>query len=316
MKNMITVAMVLLLAQIVLTVAFNMDNKGIGTGTPDTPLLSFSPDAVQSLEFTDGEGKSLVLKKDKDGWVVPEHFSAPVDPNKIKELFDKLTELKQGFVVATSAEAAKRFKVDTEVFEKHVVLRDAEKPLVDFYVGTSPAFRQIHARRGDSSEIVTIPLSGFDLEAAVDKWLDTSLATLKDEDIVGLTFDAFKLKKAEDGWQLEGLREDEKINREEVDAVVTRAREVVVQDVLDPAKFSNLIARPAFRFTAARKDGRQVEYFFAKGEDDFYVLKMSDRDLYFKVHTLSVEALQKATREKLVVNAAAAEKQTDSAAKQ
>lgn len=316
MKKMITAAMVLLLAQIGLTLLFNLSNKDIGTGAPDTPFLTFSPDAVQSLEIANGEGKSVVLKKDKDGWVVPAHFSAPVDRNKVKELLDKLAEMKQGFVVATSAEAAKRFKVDSEGFENHVVLRGAEKPLTEFYVGTSPAFRQVHARRGDSAEIVTIPLSGFDLETAADKWLDTSLATLKDEDIVGLTFDAFKLKKADNGWQLEDLKEDEKINREEVDAVVTKARGVVVQDVLDPAKSSNLIARPAFRFTAVRKDGRQVEYLFAKGEDDFYVLKMSDRDLYFKVHTLSVEALQKATREKLVVDSAAAEKQTDSAGKQ
>lgn len=316
MKKMTIAAMVLLLAQIGLTLAFNLGNKGAGTGAPDTPFLSFSPDAVQSLEITNGEGKKLVLSKDKDGWTVPAHFSAPVDQDKVKSLFDKLAELKQGFVVATSTEAAKRFKVDSEGFENHVVLRGAEKPLVDFYVGTSPAFRQVHARRGDSPEIITIPLNGFELETAVNKWLDTSLATLKDEDIVGLTFDAFNLKKADIGWQLEGMQEDEKINRDEVNAVVTKARGVIVQDVLDPAKFSNIFARPVFRFTAVRKDGGQVEYLFAKGEDGSHVLKLSDRNFYFRVPTPTVNALLEVSRENLVDVAKVVEDQVDPEEKQ
>ena len=308
--------MVLLFAQIGLTLAFNLGNKGVGAGAPDTPFLSFSPDAVHSLEITNGEGKKLVLTKDKDDWTVPAYFSAPVDQDKVKEFLAKLAELKQGFVVATSTEAAKRFKVDSEGFENHVVLRGAEKPLVDVYVGSSPTFRQVHARRGDSAEIITIPLSSFELETAVDKWLNTAFATLKDDDVVGFTFEAFKLKKADKGWQLEGLEENEKINREAVDALVTMARGVVIQDVLDPAKFSNLFAQPSFRFTAVRKDGGQVEYLFAKGEDDFYVLKLSNLNFYFRVPNPPVKALQEVTREKLVEVAKVVEEQIDSEEKQ
>lgn len=313
---MIILAMVLLFAQIGLTLAFNLGNKGVGAGATDTPFLSFSPDAVQSLEITNGEGEKLVLTKDKGDWTVPAYFSAPVDQDKVKELLAKLAELKQDFVVATSTEAAKRFKVDSEGFENHVVLRGVEKQLVDFYVGSSPAFRQVYARLGDSAEIITIQLNSFELETAGDKWLDTALATLKDEDIVGLTFEAFKLKKADKGWQLENLKEHEQINREELNAVVAKARGVIVQDVLDSAKSSNLFARPVFRFTAVRKDGGQVEYLFAKGEDDFYVLKLSDRNFYFRVPTPTVKGLLEVSREKLVEAAKVVKDQVDPEKKQ
>lgn len=301
MKKLITAAMLLLLLQIGLSVAVYIGKKDVETGTPDTLFIQFAADAVDSIEITDGEGKKLRLVKENQSWIVPAHFSAPADDNKVQELLDTLAGMKQGFAVATSVEAAKRFKVDAESFENHVLLQAAEQTLADFYVGTSPAFRQVYARRAESNAIVTIPLSGFELESGVDKWLDTSLAMHKDEDLVGLIFDDFTLKKQVDGWQLEGRKDDEPINRQEVDALVARARGMVVQDVLDPAAVSDLFAsQPLFHFTAVKKDDKQVEYLFAQGSGDFYVLKLSDRDLYLKVHTLPVEALRKVTREKLL----------------
>jgi hypothetical protein len=312
MKKMIIAAMVLLVAQIGLALALNISNKGISAGAPDTLFLTFSPDAVHSLEITNGEGKSVVIEKGKDGWIVPAHFSAPVDGTKVKGLVDKLAGIKQGFVVATTADAAKRFKVDAGSFEDHVVLKSADKTLADFYVGTSPAFRQIHARRDDSNQIVAIPLSNFELETAVDKWLDTSVGTIKDDDLTGLTIGEINLKKVADGWQLEGLKEGEKANKEEINTLVTKARGMSIEDVLDPAKVAELVAKPVFSYTTVHKDGRKVEYLFGKGKEDFYVMKLSDRDLYFKVHSLLVDAVRNITRDKLVKVEKAAESKVES----
>ena len=236
----------------------------------------------------------------KDGWSIPAYFSAPVDKTKVTGLLDKLANIKQGFVVATSAAAARRFKVDSGSYENHLILQKADEPLADLYVGTSPAFRQVHARREGSDEIVTIPLSSFELDNQTDKWLDTSVATIKDDDLIGLSFASFTLKKNNDTWQLEGLEDDKRSNRKEIDALVTKARGLTVQDVLDPAKVSTLFDQPVFRFSAVKKGGEKVDYLFAEGEKDFYVLKMSNRNNYFKVQTLPVDNLQKVTREKLV----------------
>lgn len=300
MKKMIIVAVVLLVVQIGLSLALNRGLKGIESGAPDTKFLAFAPEAVQSMEIIDGEGKRVVLKKDRNGWILPEHFSAPAIGDNVQALLKKLADMRQGFAVALSADAAKRFKVDAGSFASHVILQGADKVLADFYIGTAPFFRQVHARRADSNAIVTIGLSSFELETATDKWLDTSVATIEDEDLVGLILDDARLKKEANGWQLEGLRDGEKINSKEVDALVTGVRGLAVQDALDPARVSSLFKQPVLRFTAVRKDGREVEYLFAKGDDDFFVLKLSDRSLYFKVHPLPVENLQKVSREKLI----------------
>jgi hypothetical protein len=304
MNKMIIAALVLLVAQIGLSLALNISNKGIGAGTPDMLFLSFSPDKVQSIEITDAEGRKLVLEKGQEGWILPAHFSAPVDGNKVKTLLGKLAKMKQGFVVATSADAAKRFKVDGDSFVNHVVLKGSDQPLADFYVGTSPVFRQVHARRGDSNAIVSIQLSSPELENTPDKWLDSSFVTVKDEDLIGLNIKDVKLKKEAGGWQLEGLQKGEKINQTELDSLVTKARGLTVLDVLDPAQVSGLFSEPGFRFTAVTKGGKEVEYLFAKGEDDFYVLKISDRDFYFKVPSLAAETFQNVTRDKLIENGA------------
>ena len=292
--------MLLLVVQIGLSLALNMGNNNIAAGDPATLFLAFSPDAVQSIVITDGENKKVVLKKDQSSWIVPSLFSAPASANKVQALLSKLAAMKQGFVVANSVDAAKRFKVDAGSFAAHVILQGADKPLADFYVGTAPVFRQVYARRADNNAIVTLALSSFELETAADKWLDTSVATIKDDDLVGLSMGDIKLKKAADGWQLEGLKDGEKGNRKEIDALVTSARGLAVQDVLDPAQVSALFSQPVFRLTAAKKDGKEVEYLFAKGKDDFYVLKLSNRNQYFKVSALPIENLGKVTREKLI----------------
>jgi len=300
MKKMIIAAMVLLVAQIGLALALNMSKKGISAGAPDTLFVSFSPDAVHSLAITGGDKGNILIEKGKDGWILPDHFKAPVDGKKVNELIDKLAGIKQGFVVATTPDAAKRFKVDADSFEDHVVLKSEGKTLADFYVGTSPGFRQIHARRAESKSIVAIPLSTFELETKLDKWLDTSVGTIKDEDLVGLSIGDLNLKKETDGWKLEGVKEGEQVNQQEVDTLVTKARGLAIEDVFDPAKAAELIKKPEFQFTAALKDGRKVDYLFAKEDKDSYVMKMSDRKPYFKVHNLLVDSVRNLKRNRLV----------------
>lgn len=314
MKKMIIAAVVLLVVQIGLVLALNMSKKGISAGAPDTPFLSFSPEAVHSLLITSGAKDKILLEKGTDGWILPDHFSAPVDGGKVKELLDKLAGIKQGFVVANTPDAAKRFKVDADSFEDHVVVKGKDKTLADFYVGTSPAFRQIHARRADNNDIVAIPLSTFELETKLDKWLDTSVGTIKDADLVGLTIGDIHLKKETDGWKLEGVKEGEQVNQQEVKNLITKARGLAIQDVFDPAKAAELIKKPVFQFTAALKDGRKVDYLFAEKDKDSYVMKMSDRKPYFKVHNLLVDSVRNLNRDKLVTVAKEAGDKVQSAA--
>lgn len=58
----------------------------------------------------------------------------------------------------------------------------------------------------------------------------------------------------------------------------------------NPGKVSDLFGAPIFSFTANCKGDKDVNFTFVKGKDDFYVLKLADRDDYFKVNSLPVES--------------------------
>lgn len=90
--------------------------------------------------------------------------------NKLHSILTKLSGLKQGFAVGTTAAAVKRFKVADDLFQRHVV-QAGENPVGDLYLGTSPGYRQIHARKAGTENVVAVELSTFELEPKADQWL-------------------------------------------------------------------------------------------------------------------------------------------------
>jgi hypothetical protein len=301
MRKMIIGATVLLIVQLGLTVALFLGNKDVDAAPPDTVFLGFAPEAVRSLTITDEKGETLELVKNSDGWVIPKHFSAPVDKIKMDTLLGKLAALKQGFVVATSDDAASRFKVGDGAFNDHVTVKGEEKTLADFYVGTSPAFRQVHARRSDSKDIVIVDLDAYEFATSPDQWLDRSLMKVHEDDLSALEFDGVTLRKERDGWRLDGLGEDESPNKTGIDALIVKVSGLLIEDVLDPHTVSGLFAKPAYHFVAVSKDGKKVQYEFAKIDENSYALKTSDTEVYGKVTAASVASLQQqSNRDKLV----------------
>ena len=301
MQRTIIAAAALLLMQIALAVALNITGGQSRDVSPAAPLFGFVPDDVTALDITGPSGERLTIRKTDAGWELPETFGAPASGDQVNGLLAKLADLKQGLAVATSEEAAKRFKVTETGFERHVVVKKGEEVVADFYVGTSPGFRQVHARKAGAQEIVTVALNTFDLETAADKWLDKNLFQLKQEEMETLVFADFTLQKKDQNWQLTDLEEGKETAKEAVDDLVNGVSGLTIQDVMNPQEAAALFAgEPAFSFTVNLKSGSKLEYRFAKPEADYFVVKRSDRELYGKVHTIQVENLRKFTKEKLI----------------
>ncbi|MGB5686809.1 MAG: hypothetical protein WBM35_13420, partial [Candidatus Electrothrix sp.] len=107
-------------------------------------------------------------------------------------------------------------------------------------------------------------------------------------------------------WLLDGATKEE-TEKEAVDKLLNKVTAISVQSVLDPATSAELFTKdPAVQFTVTKQDDSKVTYAFAKNddkkdEDDYFILKMSDNELYFKVGKWLVEDLTEAKREKLLV---------------
>lgn len=316
MKKTILLAAILLVVQIGLVVALTIGTKDTDNSKPNMPLLGFTPDAVTGLTITGPEKDQVVLQKNGNAWTLPDFFGAPASAEQVTALLTRLAEFKQGFAVATTKAAAKRFKVADDTFERHVVIKAGDKEVGDLYVGTSPGFRQIHVRKAGSDAVVAVELSTFELETGAEKWLDKNMFRIKEEDIERISFPDFVLEKKDKGWQLADLKAGEVTDAKAASDLVDKVSDLMVQSVVAPKEAEPLFAKPeALHYSITRKGGGVAEFRFAKAEGDYYVLKQSERNLYCKVHNLLVSALLKVNRESLIAKAkAAAPEKTDAKA--
>lgn len=295
MRKLILGAIIVLLVQLGLIAFFMLSQTDRLAVVAEGAYLSFVADTVDTIRLADNEGHRVVLQRADEQWQLPERFAAKADGSRVTSLLAKLAELQRSFVVATSGEAAARFKVTADSFERHLELLHGNEAVVDLYVGTSPAFRQVHVRLANEQDIVTVSLPTFELEATSEAWLDKAQAAVKEEQLVAVKVNDLVLRKVDDKWLLgEG---GESADQEKAKELVNKLTTLQVLDVLDPALVAPLFAGEAgdaaFVLTVEKSAGELVEYRFAKGDGDFYVLQLSGGDMYFKVHSLVVENLQK-----------------------
>lgn len=302
MKKTIIAAGILLVVQLILIVVLNSNKNSYETSTPDTPFIETDVAKLNSFKITDGQGVQLVVEKVGGKWVLPDSFSAVADQTLVSGLLQKFTDLKQGFVIATSSSAATRFKVANDDFERHLELYEGEKIVSDFYLGTSPGFRQIHARKNGRDDIIAIYLSSFEVETSVDKWLDKSILLLKRDELSQIRFNDFTLQRDDDKWILEGFAGDQKTDPEEITQAVEKVTGLTIKSVLDPQEVSDAFsASPAeLAFTVKKSDEKDISFSFVKLGDDRYGVKTSDDEHYYLVHSLLVENLKKITRQTLL----------------
>jgi hypothetical protein len=301
MKTIIYVAAALLVLQIGLIVIVHKQSMvNLESTAPNTAFLSFDPEQITSVAITGPEDKNLVLDKTDKGWIMPGAFSAPADSAQIKELLRKLADAEQGLAVATSKGAATRFKTAEDDFERHLVLKQGDTVAADFYLGTSAGFRNSHARVASQDAVVSIPVSDFDAAVDPDNWLDSTLASLTKNALKAVKVGDISLIKKDKEWLLDDdLHEATKA--EEVDKLLDKVTGISVEAVLDPEKSAALFKEePAARFTVTKKDDTEVTYTFA-AQDEHYVLKMSDSELYFKIGKWQVEGLADIKRDKLSI---------------
>lgn len=302
MQKVIIAAAVLLIVQIGLTVALNVNKRSMDAFIPQSNLLEFEVDLVNSVSIQGEEGGLLLEKKDSE-WSLPEVYGVPADTTQISTLLDKLADLNQGLAVATSKEAAKRFRVGEEVFERHLVLKQDDKVVADLYVGTSPGFKQAHVRKAGQDEIITVALSTFELEPSAEKWLEKSLGQVKKEEVKALTFQDFKLSLEGEKWELDDLADGEELSSEEVKSLLNKVSDITVQGVLDPKEATRFLeSDQVLKFTVIMKDESTIDYIFAKSETDHFVFNRSDREFYFKVSSWVVDDLTALDRKKLLKN--------------
>ena len=182
------------------------------------PFLSFELEQITGFTIADGAEQLIELKRGAQGW----HFSGtpdvPADADKIAEVLEKLSNLGSPWPVATSAASRTRFEVTQDNYQRNIRLATADSLQADFYLGTSPGYRRVHARNAGDDDVYSVDFANFEVPVVVDEWLDKTL--LQTQDITAITLtDSWSLTRSEAGWLLDGEPADQANAQRMVDRI-------------------------------------------------------------------------------------------------
>jgi len=314
MKRLILICAVLVLVQTGLAVLTHMHKKSEMEPAAKGPLLKLAAVAVDELWLEDGEGHKLLLKKDKEQWQLPDLATFPADSVRVQGLIDRLASLQRGWPEATTVEAATRFKVAADRFERKLTLRGNGADLGVLYFGSSPGLRKIYLRADGSQEIETLTMDLHDLEVQPDSWIDTRALALKPEQVVRVDLPGLTLERVEQGLLPVDMTAEEEIVKDRRDALIKRLTGLTIHSVLgtlDKPEYG--LDSPVLQYTVELEGGERIVYLFgrpttaeakeAQGqlpEASMPVLKVSNRDQLFRVEGWQVDELVRADRAALV----------------
>ncbi|HHL33743.1 MAG TPA: DUF4340 domain-containing protein [Desulfobulbaceae bacterium] len=304
MKKTISLLVVLLLVQLGLVGYFRSNSQSTATYVADEPLFHFSPDNVTAITIIGPDNKKVELVKKDSTWKLPGYFNGPADQEQVNALLDKLSGLKKTWPVATTTEAATRFKVAADKFERHIIIIGKEKTVpAELYVGTSPSFRKVHIRLPAGHNIMAVSLATSDAPAEPAPWLDKKIIALNQDGITGLSIRNIRLRHKGKKWTLAGEGgQRQQVVADKVQPLVQALTGLRVEGILGSNELPEYgLEKPVLRCQVEQQGKPSIVYRFgALKDENFYAVKRSDVPFIFKVAKWQLTPLAKLTRNQLL----------------
>jgi hypothetical protein len=292
----------LLAAQVGLAAILAFTRSDYAAYDAKDPLIAFDKGKVDQIAIDQSSGSSVTLAKQDGKWVIPSFAGFPADAQKVTALVDKLQDLKKGFPVATTGEAANRFKVSDSIHERRIVLSSGGKEIGKLYVGTSPSFKLANVRSGGDA-IYSVALSAYEAGVRGEDWMDREVLAIPADQVSSIAYPDATLERAKDNkFALAGLKEGEK----PLDGKVQDAARAILRPSFDliTGKGADELAKlnpPDIQVEVKKADGTSRVYKYKKEvAGGAYLFSASDRDYVFRVAEASVAAIADAKREKLI----------------
>lgn len=260
------------------------DDAGAANGGA---LLQFDRASVDAIRITDDE-QSVEIRRGTDGWRIGVDGVLPADDAKIAGVLDKLVEAGAPWPVATTAASARRFEVAADSFQRHVELFAGDSLTAELFLGTSPGFRKVHARRAEDDSVYAITFSNFELPGASDEWLDKALLQ-PDGGIKSLSILGWTLLRDAEGWQLAQLAADRTTHQQHAGEIVEKVSNLRILGVSDQQVVD---LEAAFSLTLEDQTGNHSLLFFQPEPDGEYLVTSSRWDGVFRVAMYAAEPLR------------------------
>jgi hypothetical protein len=145
--------------------------------------------------------------------------------------------------VATSESSQARFEVTADAFQRRVNFGGISGELAVLYIGSSPGFRRVHARRDGADAVYSIDFGVHELPADRSEWLNKQLFRTEGISRVVLPQGEVLMMDDQGVWTLDGRATDAAVTGEYVDriarlAVLGFADDAALDDLGDPQVLS------------------------------------------------------------------------------
>ena len=299
-ERLIKILGALLVAQLLLALALIVNDQGIGATTISKPLLALDGQTVDRITLSQLNQSPLVLSRQTDkAWVVASGDNFPADTLRVEGLVERLIALKTRLVLARGSDAANRFKVAEDNYQRRVTLEGNGKTLGTLYLGNSAGARRSFVRADDQTAIYEVELGAWDLTDQASAWWNRDYLHLKETDVTRIELPGIVLERKDTSWQLADLAPEEKMAKETTQSLVQRLLSLPFLELLGTSpKLEYGLTTPtltglirlqsgeerSFLLGHLTEDGATIPAGDNKGaRQDSYVLKNTPGDYYFKV---------------------------------
>jgi hypothetical protein len=305
------ILIILLVAQIGVLVASRLAATRRG---PAATRKLFGPErydqnAVTRVRIVGNDGKTIDLERRGGAWVLASAGGYPALPNKVSELLAKWPNLVGGQPVTTRAEHHRALEVDPGGFQRKITITQSGKPELSFFLGTSAGLKDVHLRFADEPQVYLVKeLSAWDAGTAAADWASSEYFKVDRDKIVSLRLSNGQgqidlTRGADKKWTLAQLEEGQKLKESEVDALLSSASLVTLQDPVGEKTEPRFgLDKPAATLTLVTDPKAQSPYVLSIGakEGDGYVAKSNGSRFVVRLGTWAAETFLKKKAAELI----------------
>lgn len=271
------------------------------------PLFDdFEAEAVETLTISDGEGNSLTLAQETEGWVLPEADDFPVASEKVTSLLEKIDNLQTNRLVTQTEASHRRLQVAEADFNRLVSFILDNDTTHELFVGSSAGAGATHVRADNQEEVYLAgELNSWEVNPQASAWIDPLYFTLPQTATVSLTLEnpngTFTFEKEGETWTMAGLTEAEVLNPNAVTTLVNQASSVRMTGPigLEPPAGSGGLDEPQATVTLETAAGETHSLLVGAQDPDnnnSYVAKASTSPYYVRIDSFTGEAFVNKTR--------------------
>jgi hypothetical protein len=260
-------------------------------------LSDIKADDITSLIIRDDKGATIKLARQapNQGWVLPDAGDFPADATKITPVLTKLAAITTDRLVAQTAGSHKQLQIAADAFQRRIDLSTAGGATRTLFLGSPAGGQASHVRvDGQNDVYVAGDVAPWQLNADPASWIDTAYVNVTPADVVGFTLAnadgqlSFS-KDANGAWQMDGLAASEKLDPNQLTAVVNRLAALRMARPLGTAESADYgMAKPTALVTLKMKSGDATKPLTLTvgardTADNTYTVKSSESPYFVKV---------------------------------